>query len=115
IAFDLRLLASGPHTGLGELRLPEVEPGSSIMPGKVNPSVPEAVQMACFLVRAHDHAVALAAAAGELELNVMTPLVGLALGEGFDVLTRAVRLLRTRCLEGLTVDRERVAALVAGS
>ncbi len=115
VCFDLRLLASGPHTGLGELRLPEVEPGSSIMPGKVNPSVPEAVQMACLAVRGHDAAVALAAAAGELELNVMTPLVGLALGESFDLLTRAVRLLRERCVAGLTVDRARVAGLVAGS
>jgi aspartate ammonia-lyase len=115
ICVDLRLLASGPHTGLGELRLPEVEPGSSIMPGKVNPSVPEAVQMACFAVQGRDHAVALAAAAGELELNVMTPLVALDLGESFDLLTRAVRLLRERCIDGLRVDRARVAALVAGS
>jgi aspartate ammonia-lyase len=115
ICFDLRLLASGPHTGLGELRLPEVEPGSSIMPGKVNPSVPEAAQMACYLACADDHAVALAAAAGELELNVMTPLVALALGRSFDGLTRAVRLLRVRCVEGMVVDRARVAALVGGS
>src|SRR3989441_4752188 len=115
VCFDLRLLASGPHAGLGELRLPEVEPGSSIMPGKVNPSVPEAVQMACYLVCGYDHAVALAAAAGELELNVMTPLVGLALGQSFDGLTPAVRLLRERCVEGLRVNRARVAALVQGS
>jgi aspartate ammonia-lyase len=115
ICVDLRLLASGPQTGLGELILPEVEPGSSIMPGKVNPSVPEAVQMACYAALGHDHSVALAAAAGELELNVMTPLVGLALGESFDLLTRAVALLRTRCVEGLGVDRQRTSALVAGS
>jgi len=115
ICVDLRLLASGPHTGFAELVLPEVEPGSSIMPGKVNPSVPEAVQMACYAVLGHDHAVALAAAAGELELNVMTPLVGLALGDSFDVLTRALALLRTRCVEGLRVDRARTRALVAGS
>jgi aspartate ammonia-lyase len=115
ICVDLRLLASGPHTGLAELVLPEVEPGSSIMPGKVNPSVPEAVQMACYAVLGHDHAVALAAAAGELELNVMTPLVGFALGESFDLLTRAVALLRTRCVEGLRVARDRTTALVAGS
>jgi aspartate ammonia-lyase len=115
ICFDLRLLASGPHTGLAEIRLPEVEPGSSIMPGKVNPSVPEAVQMACFEVCGNDHAVALAAAAGELELNVMTPLVAHDLGESFDLLTRALRLLRERTVEGLSVDRERVDALVRGS
>jgi aspartate ammonia-lyase len=115
ICVDLRLLASGPHTGFAELVLPEVEPGSSIMPGKVNPSVPEAVQMACYAVLGHDHAVALAAAAGELELNVMTPLVGLALGDSFDLLTRALALLRSRCVEGMRVDRARVQALVRGS
>ncbi len=115
ICFDLRLLASGPHTGLAELRLPEVEPGSSIMPGKVNPSVPEAVEMACYQVQGLDHAVALAAGAGELELNVMTPLVAHDLGQSFDLLTRGVRLLRERCVEGLQVDRRRVAALVRGS
>jgi fumarate hydratase class II/aspartate ammonia-lyase len=115
ICRDLRLLASGPHTGLGELRLPEVEPGSSIMPGKVNPSVPEAVEMACYAVAGHDHAVALAAGAGELELNVMTPLVADSLGQAFDLLTRAARLLRERCVDGLRVNRARVAALVRGS
>jgi aspartate ammonia-lyase len=115
ICFDLRLLASGPHTGLGELSLPEVEPGSSIMPGKVNPSVVEAVEMACLQVVSHDHAIELAALRGELELNVMTPLVAFNLGQAFDVLTRAGRLLRVRCVEGIRVNRERVASLVAGS
>jgi len=115
ICFDLRLLASGPDTGLAELRLPEVEPGSSIMPGKVNPSVPEAVQMACMQVAAHDHAIALAAAAGELELNVMTPLVADNLSAALELSTRAVRLLRRECVEGLVVDRARARALVAGS
>jgi len=115
ICFDLRLLASGPDTGLAEIRLPEVLPGSSIMPGKVNPSVPEAVQMVCLQVRAHDHAVALGAAAGELELNVMTPLVAANLGEGFELLTRGLRLLRTRCVDGLAVDRRRARELTARS
>jgi aspartate ammonia-lyase len=115
ICFDLRLLASGPHAGLAEIRLPEVEPGSSIMPGKVNPSVVEAVEMACFQVCAHDHAVALAAGRGELELNVMTPLVAHNLSQALELLARAVRLLRTRCVEGVVVDRARVAALMAGS
>jgi len=115
ICVDLRLLTSGPHTGLGELSLPEVEPGSSIMPGKVNPSVPEAVQMACYQVCGYDHAIALSAAAGELELNVMTPLVADDLALAFELLTRALHLLRTRCVEGLRVNRARVAALVQGS
>jgi len=115
ICGDLRLLASGPDTGLAEVRLPEVEPGSSIMPGKVNPSVPEAVQMACMQVSAHDHAIALAAAAGELELNVMTPLVADNLAGALELLARATRLLRERCLDGLRVDRRRARALVAAS
>ena len=115
ICADLRLLASGPHTGFGELSLPEVEPGSSIMPGKVNPSVPEAVQMACYQVCGYDHAIALAAAAGELELNVMTPLVADDLALALELLTRALRLLRTKCVEGVRVNRARVAALVQGS
>jgi aspartate ammonia-lyase len=115
ICFDLRLLASGPHTGFAEITLPDVEPGSSIMPGKVNPSVPEAVHMVAFQVAAHDHAIALAAAAGELELNVMTPLVALNLADAFELLTRGLRLLRERCVEGLTVDRVRARALVGGS
>jgi fumarate hydratase, class II len=115
ICVDLRLLASGPHTGFGELQLPEVEPGSSIMPGKINPSVPEAVQMACYQICGYDHAIALGAAAGELELNVMTPLVGDDLAQAFELLTRALRLLRIRCVEGVRVNRARVAALVRGS
>ncbi|HEY7363841.1 MAG TPA: aspartate ammonia-lyase [Methylomirabilota bacterium] len=115
ICFDLRLLASGPHTGFAEIRLPEVEPGSSIMPGKVNPSVVEAVEMACFQVCGHDHAVALAAARGELELNVMTPLVAHNLSQALELLARAVHLLRTRCIDGIGVNRARVAGLMAGS
>jgi aspartate ammonia-lyase len=115
ICFDLRLLASGPHTGLGELALPEVEPGSSIMPGKVNPSVAEAVEMACFQVCGHDHTIALGAARGELELNVMTPLIAANLAAALDLLARAVRLLRRRCVEGLRVDAQHAARLVAGS
>jgi len=115
ICFDLRLLASGPHTGLGELRLPPVEPGSSIMPGKVNPSIPEAVQMVCLAVQGHDHSIALAAQAGELELNVMTPLVATSLHDSFELLRRGARLLRVHCVDGITVDRARVAALVSRS
>src|SRR5207245_940164 len=92
ICFDLRLLASGPAAGLGELRLPEVEPGSSIMPGKVNPSVAEAVQMACFQVAANDHAIALAAAAGALEVTVMTPSCATNLPETLELLARAPRV-----------------------
>jgi aspartate ammonia-lyase len=115
ICFDLRLLASGPHTGLGELRLPPIEPGSSIMPGKINPSVPEAVQMVCFQIIGNDLAVARAAEAGELELNVMTPLIAFDLWWSLELLTNAVRLLRTRCVEGLSADRRRARTLVEQS
>ncbi len=115
ICRDLRLLASGPHTGLGELLLPAVEPGSSIMPGKVNPSVPEAVEMACYQVCGNDAACLHAAVAGELELNVMTPLLAFDLTWSLDLLARAVRLLRARCVDGLRVDRRRVEGLVERS
>ncbi|MBI4590340.1 MAG: aspartate ammonia-lyase [Candidatus Rokubacteria bacterium] len=115
LCLDLRLLASGPHTGLGELILPAVEPGSSIMPGKINPSVPEAVQMVSVQVLGNDAAVARAAEAGELELNVMTPVIAFDLWWSLELLTNAVRLLRTRCVEGLRVDRRRVQTLVEGS
>lgn len=115
LCFDLRLLASGPRAGLGEIRLPAVEPGSSMMPGKVNPSVPEAMQMVCFQVSGNDHAIALAAAAGELDLNVMTPLVATNLADSLTLLAAAARLLRTRCLDGLAVDHARARALVRAS
>jgi aspartate ammonia-lyase len=115
ICADLRLLASGPHTGLGELSLPEIEPGSSIMPGKVNPSVPEAVQMALIQIMGNDAAICSAAQAGELELNVMTPLLAFDLAWSFELCTRAWHLLRVRCLEGLRVNRDRVGALVEHS
>src|SRR5262249_42161981 len=115
ICRDLRLLASGPHAGLAELRLPAVEPGSSIMPGKVNPSVVEAVEMACYQVCGNDAACLHAAITGELELNVMPPLLAFDLTWSLDLLTRAVRLLRVKCVEGLRVDRRRTRALVEGS
>ncbi len=115
ICRDLRLLASGPHTGLRELALPAVEPGSSIMPGKVNPSVAEAVEMACYQVCGHDAAIAHGAVAGELELNVMSPLIAFNLWSSLDLLGRAVRLLREACVARLRVDRARAAALVEGS
>jgi aspartate ammonia-lyase len=115
ICRDLRLLASGPHTGLGELILPAVEPGSSIMPGKVNPSVPEAVEMVCYQVCGNDAACLQAAIAGELELNVMTPLLAFDLTWSLDLLTRGVRLLREQCVAGLRVDVDRVRRLTERS
>src|SRR3989441_2393197 len=89
IASDLRLLASGPFTGLAEVILPAVQPGSSIMPGKVNPSIPEMMNQVCFQVIGLDGAVAAAAAAGQLELNVMMPVVAWGLCHPIEILTRA--------------------------
>jgi aspartate ammonia-lyase len=106
IADDLRLLASGPKGGIAEVRLPEVEPGSSIMPGKVNPSVPEAVDMACFQARGNDHAVELAAASGQLELNFATPLIARCLFQSAELLSASSAMFR-KCIEGLKVDEER--------
>lgn len=104
---DLRLLASGPNTGLGELVLPAVQPGSSIMPGKVNPSIAEMVNQVCFMVLGYDHTVALAGGAGQLELNVMMPVIAYALCAELLYLTQALRTLDARCLEGLEADAAR--------
>jgi fumarate hydratase class II/aspartate ammonia-lyase len=107
IGGDVRLLGSGPNTGLGELRLPPVQPGSSIMPGKVNPSMAEMLAMVSYQVVALDGAVAWAASGGQLELNVMMPLVAFDLCHALDVLARAVRAFDARCARGLEADRER--------
>jgi aspartate ammonia-lyase len=104
ICNDLRLLASGPACGLGELRLPEVAPGSSIMPGKVNPSIPEMVTQVMFLVAGLDGANALALQAGQLELNVFMPLMAFDLDFGLAIMTNAVEVLRERCVAGLEAD-----------
>ena len=104
IASDLRLLASGPRTGLAEIVLPAVQPGSSIMPGKVNPSIPEMVNMVCFQVLGNDVAVAAAAEAGQLELNVMMPVIAHNLLASMAILGNASRVLATRCVEGIEAD-----------
>lgn len=103
IANDLRLLASGPKAGIAEIVLPEVEPGSSIMPGKVNPSVPEAVNMVCFQVMANDQAVLLAAQSGQLELNFATPLIAYDIFQSAELLSR-VTVMFVGCIDGLKVD-----------
>ncbi len=107
IANDLRLLASGPATGLAEIRLPAVQAGSSFMPGKVNPSILEMVNMVCFRVIANDQAAAWAVGAGQLELNVMMPVLAESLLESIELLTAAIRVLRTRCIDGITADAKR--------
>ncbi|MBK9795941.1 MAG: aspartate ammonia-lyase [Holophagaceae bacterium] len=107
VSGDLRLLSSGPEAGLGELRLPPRQAGSSIMPGKVNPVIPEAVTQAAILAIAHDHALTFAASLGSLELNPFLPLVAHSLLESLDLLARACSILRSHCVEGLEADEER--------
>ena len=109
IASDLRLLASGPRTGLDELRLPAVQPGSSIMPGKVNPSIPEMVNQVVFQVIGHDATVAAATEHGQLELNVMMPVLGHNLLSAIIILGNASRVLDERCVRGIEANREMAA------
>jgi aspartate ammonia-lyase len=107
IANDLRLLGSGPHTGLDEIELPAVQPGSSIMPGKVNPAMAEMLNMVCFHILGHDAAIAHCGAAGQLELNVMTPYVAYALLESLETLTNATRSFEEKCVRGIQANWER--------
>jgi len=112
---DLRLLSSGPRCGLNEINLPAMQPGSSIMPGKVNPVIPEVVNQVAFRVIGNDLTITLAAEAGQLQLNVMEPVITLALFESLDMLTAAVRTLTERCIIGVTANAERCRSLVEGS
>ncbi|MEK6300462.1 MAG: aspartate ammonia-lyase [Acidobacteriota bacterium] len=107
IANDLRLLASGPTTGLAEINLPAVQPGSSIMPGKVNPVLTEMTSMVCMQVMGNDLVIATAAQAGQLELNVMMPVVALNLLMSLTILTNALNALRERCVDGISANEER--------
>ena len=113
IANDFRLLASGPATGLDEIRLPAVQPGSSIMPGKVNPVLAEMLNMACFHVQGNDLAVALAAQAGQLELNVMMPIIAHNLFEMMHVLIGAINAFTDKCVVGVTANREKAYGWLA--
>jgi aspartate ammonia-lyase len=112
---DLRLLSSGPEAGLGELVLPACQAGSSIMPGKVNPVIPEAVSQVALLVMGYDNVIAHACAMGSLELNPFLPLVAACLLDGLSLLGRACTVLRERCVDGLLADEARCRAHVAGS
>ena len=107
IANDLRLLSSGPNTGLAEISLPAVQPGSSIMPGKVNPVIAEMTDMVCFQVVGNDLVLATAAQAGQLELNVMMPVIGFNLLMSLTILTNALTVLRERCVEGILANEDR--------
>ncbi len=115
ICNDLRLLSSGPTTGLGEIRLPPVQPGSSIMPGKVNPVICEMVNQVCFQVMGNDHTVALAAGAGQFELNVMMPVLGFNLLWSVEILSNAVGVLTRKCIPGIEADRERCEEYAANT
>ncbi|HOF19428.1 MAG TPA: aspartate ammonia-lyase, partial [Phycisphaerae bacterium] len=115
VAGDLRLLSSGPEAGLGEIRLPARQAGSSIMPGKVNPVIPEAVSQAAMVVMANDQAIAQACAAGSLELNAFLPLVADALLGSLELLCGACDAFRRHCVEGIEADETRCRAHVHGA
>ncbi|HMQ21282.1 MAG TPA: lyase family protein, partial [Planctomycetota bacterium] len=106
ICNDLRLLSSGPRAGLNEINLPAVQPGSSIMPGKVNPVIPEVVNQVCFRAIGNDLAVTLAAEAGQLQLNVMEPLIAHSILESQTMFLNAARTLRENCIEGITANED---------
>jgi aspartate ammonia-lyase len=115
VASDLRLLSMGPRAGLGEITLPAVQPGSSIMPGKVNPSVPEMVNQVCFQVVGCDTTVCMAAEAGQLELNVMMPVIAWNTLHASTILSNAMRALKTRTVDGITADEKRTRELLERS
>jgi fumarate hydratase class II len=112
---DLRWMGSGPNAGLGELHIPDLQPGSSIMPGKVNPVIPEAVMMVCARVIGNDATVAWAGATGNFELNVAIPVMGNALLESIRLLSNSMRLLADKTVDGLEVNEERALALAESS
>ncbi len=107
VSFDLRLLSSGPRAGLAEIELPPVQPGSSIMPGKVNPVIPEAVNIAMAKVMANDLSIELAGAGGQLELNMMMPLIAHDLLQSIEIEANAARILSEKCVSGIIADKEK--------
>ncbi len=106
ICNDLRLLSSGPRAGLNEINLPERQAGSSIMPAKVNPVIPEVVNQVCFKVMGNDVTITMAAEAGQLQLNVMEPVIAQSLFESISLMQNAISTLRTLCIDGITVNEE---------
>jgi aspartate ammonia-lyase len=115
ICNDLRLLSSGPRTGFNEINLPPVAPGSSIMPGKVNPVIPEVVNQVAFQVIGNDLTVTMGAEAGQLQLNVMEPVIAFNIFQSIKMLTQAINTLTRRCIKGITANRERCRHLVEHS
>jgi len=112
VASDLRLLSMGPRAGLSEIALPSVQPGSSIMPGKVNPSVPEMVNQVCFQVIGCDTTIAMASEAGQLELNVMMPVIAWNALHASTILRESTKVFRLRCIDGITADVMRARELL---
>ncbi|MFO0753769.1 MAG: class II fumarate hydratase [Thermodesulfovibrionales bacterium] len=110
IANDLRLMNSGPYAGLAEIRLPALQPGSSIMPGKVNPVIPEAVRMVCARVIGNDTTITVSCLSGEFELNTMLPVIGYSLLESIEILSTVTRIFADKALAGLRVNAERIRA-----
>ena len=110
IANDLRLLSSGPNAGFGDIILPAVQPGSSIMPGKINPSVPEMFNMVCFEVIGNDATIALASESGQMELNVFMPIVAYNLVYSIKILSNAIRVLSKKCVSGIKANVDRLKA-----
>jgi aspartate ammonia-lyase len=106
ISSDLRLMVSGPRTGFDEIRLPAVQPGSSIMPGKINPSIPEMVNQVCFQVMGCDTTVSISAEHGQLELNVMMPVIAFNVLLAMQILTNATTVLTEKCVKGIEANRE---------
>jgi aspartate ammonia-lyase len=112
VASDLRLLSMGPRAGIAEIALPAVQPGSSIMPGKVNPSVPEMVNQVCFQVMGCDTTIMMACEAGQLELNVMMPVIAWNALHASTILRESMKVLRTRCVDGIAADEARARELL---
>jgi aspartate ammonia-lyase len=115
ICNDLRLLSSGPRTGLNEINLPAMQPGSSIMPGKVNPVIPEAMNQTCYYVIGADLTITMAAEAGQLQLNVMEPVIAFSLFTSLEFLTKASYMLQSKCIDGITANEQVCKNLVMNS
>ena len=115
ICNDLRLLSSGPRAGFAEIRLPVVQAGSSIMPGKVNPVIPEVVNQVAYVVIGHDLTVTMCSEGGQLQLNAFEPTIGYCLMSSLRQLTAAIKTLTTRCVQGIEADRDHCRSLVENS
>lgn len=115
ICNDLRLLSSGPRTGLNEINLPPMQPGSSIMPGKVNPVIPKVVNQIAYKVVGNDLTVTMASEAGQLQLNVMEPIIAYSIMESIEMLINGINTLRSKCIVGITANEERLKEMVLNS